>query len=199
MTIGRQPAPRLEPLSAPVPSEGMGCGPPNHKVWLVTKQPLRFGPIRTKRKTATAYPHRSRRCGRAGSAACSSSTPPAPSATACPPPAHLAVPRRRPGGERPTTYRFHETLALTREGGASARQPAMTTSSSSPVAGIRRAIDAQFTSTASGPSPSWQCAAADDCGDATTPHSSSAGRVGPTPRSAWPEAGRGARVRTPPR
>ena len=47
MTTGRQPAPRLEPLSAPVPSEGMGCGPPNHKVWLVTKQPLRFGPIRT--------------------------------------------------------------------------------------------------------------------------------------------------------
>jgi hypothetical protein len=75
----------------------------------------------------------------------------------------------------------------------------MTTSSSSPVAGIRRAIDAQFTSTASGPSPSWQCAESDDCGDATTPHSSSAGRVGPTPRSAWPEAGRGARVRTPPR
>ena len=78
MTTGRQPAPRLEPLSAPVPSEGMGCGPPDHKVWLVTKQPLRFGPIRTKIKTATAYPHRSRRCGRAGSAACSSSTPPRP-------------------------------------------------------------------------------------------------------------------------
>ena len=96
MTTGRQPAPRLEPLSAPVPSEGMGCGPPNHKVWLVTKQPLRFGPTRTKRKTATAYPHRSRRCGRAGSAACSSSTPPAPSATACPPPPPPATTSRPP-------------------------------------------------------------------------------------------------------
>ena len=64
----------------------MGCGPPNHKVWLVTKQPLRFGPIRTKGKTATAYPHRSRRCGRQDQQRARRPRPPAPAATACPPP-----------------------------------------------------------------------------------------------------------------
>jgi len=78
VTIGRQPAPRLEPLSTSVPSEGRGCGPPNHKVWLVTKQPLRFGPIRTKRKTATAYPHRRRRCGRQDQQRARRPRPPAP-------------------------------------------------------------------------------------------------------------------------
>lgn len=37
------------------------------------------------------------------------------------------------------------------------------------VQDMRRAVDAQFTGTASGPRLSWPCVEADDSGDATTP------------------------------